>query len=199
MNTTPSPKLAIELFPRKVWATNLRAFLMPDKWRRLKEITLDNAGHKCEACGSLGKALGRKRVADVIRYRLETHETWAWDFNAATGIQTLVGNRALCPDCHEAVHLGPAHLKGRAGAARQHMAAVNGWTLEQVEEYKAAVWLRCEAMNQVQNWAVDIEVLRDVDMVAYKAGRWFLDVIENPRKVQGTPSRFMPEFWNQNS
>lgn len=177
-----APRLSIELVPRSAWCSNLRKFLAPNVWQRLTKIALEGAGNKCEACGSPGKFVGKIRSTGRMKFQLDTHETW--HFNEISGVQRLVRNRALCPDCHEAVHIGLAEVNGRAAVAQLRLATVNGWTPEQVSEHETAAWRLWEELNHRDAWKVDIEVLRGIDILAYEAAMAFLATAQSPPSMQ---------------
>jgi hypothetical protein len=168
----PTVRLAVELVPRSAWHSNLRKFLTREEWQRLTKIALEAAGHRCEACGSQGQFIGKNRATGAMKFRLDTHETW--DFNVPARTQTLLRNRALCPQCHESTHMGLAEVNGRAEAARKHLALVNHWTPAQAAAHEAEAWRRWHERNQVEAWVIDIRVLHAIDPSSYEAATAFL-------------------------
>jgi DNA polymerase III epsilon subunit-like protein len=57
---------------------------------------------------------------------LHLHELWEFDDDKCT--QTLVGLKAICEDCHNAIHIGRANAVGLGDVAKEHLKKVNGWT-----------------------------------------------------------------------
>lgn len=139
------PKLSISLVPRTSWFTNLRSILPPKKWDELRKSVYLRANYRCEICQGQGS-----------RHPVECHEKWA--YNEETKIQRLTGLIALCPACHEVVHIGLAQLRGRYQQALHHLAKVNDWSLEKAERYvqlKFEVWQR----RSESEWTVDVSWL----------------------------------------
>jgi hypothetical protein len=128
----PRTLLTVEMVPRTAWFTNLRSALSKEDWDRLRRLVYERAGNRCEICGGRGGA-----------HPVECHEVWEYDDRER--VQRLAGLVALCPACHEAKHMGRASSVGRGGAARAHLARVNGWSMADVELYletEFEVWSR---------------------------------------------------------
>lgn len=62
--------------------------LKKSEWDRIRKIAYQKANYRCEACGGRGE-----------RHPVECHKMWAFDDRTLT--QSLIGFRALCPDCHK--------------------------------------------------------------------------------------------------
>ncbi|MCX4151974.1 MULTISPECIES: HNH endonuclease [Paraburkholderia] len=107
-------ELFVELIPASAWFSNLRSELTPDEWKMVKTAAYRAANYRCQKCGGRGP-----------KHPVECHERWHFDRHS--GLQTLLGTIALCPDCHEATHFGFARVRGRAAAARATLMRVNGW------------------------------------------------------------------------
>ena len=105
-------KLNFQLVPDGCWYTNLRSALPKEVWDRLRRAAYARAGGRCSICGKPG--------------RLEAHEVWSYDDKKH--IQKLKNIIAVCPACHEVIHIGRTSLLGnepRAGTfhARQRLHA----------------------------------------------------------------------------
>jgi hypothetical protein len=138
--------LTVELVPSTCWFKNVRSEVSTEDWDRLKKMTAQAAGYRCEICGGRGP-----------RWPVEAHEIWQYD--DAGHVQKLVGLIALCPDCHSVKHIGLARAQGRGGQAIQHLARVNGWSIEDAELYIEAqfeVWSR----RSTHEWTLDISWLQ---------------------------------------
>jgi hypothetical protein len=135
------PSLYVDLVPQTAWASNLRSVLSEEEWGVCKRLAYARAGHRCEVCGGRGP-----------KWPVEAHERW--DYDDAGGVQTLVDLVALCPDCHEASHMGLASVNGRMEAALAHMARVNGWTAAQAREHARAAFAAWSARSD-RRWLLD--------------------------------------------
>ncbi len=114
-NILGEARLGVDLVPRSCWFVNIRDHITGSKWNDLKKKAFRQSGYACEICGEKGD-----------NHPVECHEIWHFDDEAKT--QTLLGLIALCPSCHEVKHLGPAELKGKSVAIKQHMMEINGWS-----------------------------------------------------------------------
>lgn len=142
-DTTPTPKLAVELVPQPLWELNLRSELRPKDWDKVRKATYAAAGHKCELCGGVGR-----------KHPVECHEIWAYD--DANLVQTLKGLIALCPSCHEVKHFGLAVHMGNEARARRHLGKVNGWTPAQVESHLQSAFHTWRERSKKNGWGFDI-------------------------------------------
>jgi hypothetical protein len=117
-------------------------------WERLRRMVVGRAERRCEACG-------HGQVAAEGRW-LEVHERWAYEEEAA--VQVLRRLICLCTSCHSATHMGLAGLKGIAADAKAHLAVVNRWEPDQVEEHLAAAFALFAQRSRKQ-WKLDLTVL----------------------------------------
>ena len=137
--------LTIELVPATCWFSNVRSEVSEEDWKKLKRITFQKAKDRCEVCGGRGP-----------KWPVECHEIW--HYNDEEHVQTLTGLIALCPACHEVKHLGFANVSGRGDIAAQHLARVNGWTMEETEKYideQFNIW----TWRSKHEWQLDISWL----------------------------------------
>jgi hypothetical protein len=140
--------LFVDLVPASCWFTNVRSCVDQRDWERLRRMVVERAGQRCEACG-------RERALAEGR-RLEVHERWLYD--EATAVQVLRRLICLCSDCHTATHMGLAELKGIAAEAKAHLAAVNWWALDQVEEHVRAAFALWAQRSRI-DWRLDLRIL----------------------------------------
>ncbi len=136
-------KLNFQLVPDGCWCTNLRSALPREVWDRLRRAAYRRAGGKCSICGAEG--------------RLEAHEVWNYDDEKH--IQSLADIIAVCPACHEVIHIGRTSLLGREAEAQAHFMKVNGATQS---EYHAALGEanRIHAERSRHEWLTDISKLK---------------------------------------
>ena len=136
-------KLNFQLVPDGCWYTNLRSALPREVWDRLRRAAYRRAGNKCSICGAEG--------------RLEAQEVWEYDDK--NHIQKLCDIIAVCPACHEVIHIGRTSLLGREAEAQAHFMKVNGATQS---EYHAALGEanRVHAERSRHEWVTDISALK---------------------------------------
>ena len=144
-STSRRKLLYVDLVPSSAWYSNLRAELDPSEWKALQKHAFKRAGYCCEICSGKGP-----------KWPVECHERWAFD--EATGIQRLAGLEALCPDCHEATHMGLAAVRGRADQAELHLRRVNGWSAEQARDHVVAAF-RLHKRLSSRPWMLDASLL----------------------------------------
>ena len=144
-NDTKTYKLDFQLVPDGCWYANLRSALPKEVWDRVRRAAYARAGGKCSVCGKEG--------------RLEAHEVWSYDDE--THVQTLKDVVALCPACHEVVHIGRTSLLGNEPRAQAHFMKVNGCSQS---EYHAALGEanRVHAERSRHEWTTDISRLKDL-------------------------------------
>jgi Domain of unknown function (DUF5710) len=140
--------LFVDLVPSSCWFTNVRSCVDQRDWERLRRMVVDRAARRCEACGQGQQAAERRW--------LEVHERWAYEEEAA--VQSLRRLICLCTGCHSATHMGLAGLKGIAAEAKAHLAAVNRWTPDQVEEHISAAFALFHQRSR-DEWSLDLRIL----------------------------------------
>ncbi len=150
MTDTPHPVLEIEMVPRTCFFSNLRSNLRAKDWKKLRQWSIDQAGNRCQICGSTNFGRG-----------LECHEIWHYDEEES--IQKLLGLTALCRECHRSKHLALAREMGWEEAARRHLMRVNHWNSREVETHIVNAFLLFETRSQ-RNWKLDISWLKGMDI-----------------------------------
>jgi len=143
-------KLQVELVPRSCFFSNLRSNLSKKDWDKLRKITIDNAGHVCEICGSDGNG-----------FSLECHEIWDYDDDKQK--QSLAGLIALCKTCHRSKHMVLARHKGWEAAAEAHLMRINGWNRPTLDMYLVEAFQVFERRSE-QKWSLDITWLTRYDV-----------------------------------
>lgn len=142
---TAMPLLVVELVPKSCWWSNVRSNVSKADWEICKRFVRSRSGDRCEICGGRG-----------AKWPVECHEIW--DYDDDNMVQTLVGLVALCPDCHEVKHLGRAEAVGNCDRAIKHLARVNGWSIDQAEQY--AAWaFELWSLRSEETWTLDITFL----------------------------------------
>ncbi|WGS54441.1 hypothetical protein LFL96_25855 [Paraburkholderia sp. D15] len=120
----PRPRIEVDMVPFSMHGINVRSRLTPSQWGKIRKLHTELAGDKCEVCG-------KKGTEQRFKHDLECHEIWLHEGK----IQKLIGMQALCPLCHKIKHVGLADKSGYGEDVREHMAEVNGWTLDRVEAH----------------------------------------------------------------
>ena len=152
--------LYVEMVPKTAWGKNLRTSCMAAKelvtcnWDRLRKLAYQQAGNRCEVCSGRGN-----------KWPVECHEVWDYRLTQDTNNVTQAKQRldrliALCPACHEVKHLGFARTRGREREALAHLATVNGWTTQQVEDHVAQESALFVQRSQYA-WTLDLGGLLD--------------------------------------
>lgn len=145
------PKLAVELIPSTCHFSNVRTTVTSSEWDKIRFISYEAAGNKCEICKDTGKNQGYK-------HNVECHEIWNYDDE--NHIQKLVGLISLCPTCHQVKHIGRAIAIGKQTICFRQLAKVNQWTSKQVIEHVTASFELHKQRSKYQ-WELDISILAE--------------------------------------
>lgn len=139
-------KLQFELVPDSCWYSNLRSFLTPAQWDRVRRDAYARAGGKCMICNRPAR-------------RLEAHERWDYDEQNKT--QILLDVVGICHGCHAVIHIGRTQLMGQEREACDWFCKVNNCTYA---DYRAALGEANEThqrRNRVGEWQLNLQWLFD--------------------------------------
>lgn len=145
IDSTPVPKLTIELVPKTSWYSNVRSNVPTEYWDRIRKQVYLLANYVCEVCGGVGR-----------RHPVECHEAWYYDDE--NHIQKLVRMVALCPDCHMVKHIGRASATGFFHTAVHHLSKVNGWDTDTSMRYCGHQMDKWKQRSRFE-WKLDIDAL----------------------------------------
>ena len=145
------PKLTIELVPSTCHYSNVRTTIKSKEWDKVRFISYEAAGHKCEICGDTGKNQG-------YNHNVECHEIWHYD--DVNHVQKLVGLVSLCPTCHQVKHIGRAIAIGKQEACYTQLRKVNKWTQIQVDEHVQQSFELYKERSKYE-WDLDISLLEE--------------------------------------
>lgn len=145
------PKLVVELIPKTCHFSNVRTTVKKEDWDKIRFISYEAAGNKCEICGDTGKNQGYK-------HNVECHEIW--DYNDVDKIQKLIGLISLCPKCHQVKHIGRAIAIGKGKDAYNQLVKVNKWTSKQVEEHILESFETHKERSKYE-WDLDLSILTE--------------------------------------
>lgn len=141
------PHLTIELVPKTCWFTNVRSCVSSTVWNRLRRLTYEQAGYKCEVCGY------HKRSGTF-----HAHEVWFYDDDEH--IQKLVALICLCPDCHEVKHIGLARIKGNWWRCIDRLSRINSYDRSTSLKYVDQCFTQWRIRSQ-HEWTLDISWLEE--------------------------------------
>lgn len=145
------PKLTIELIPSTCHYSNVRTTIKTKEWDKIRFISYEAAGHKCEICGDTGKNQG-------YNHNVECHEIWHYD--DVNHVQKLVGLVSLCPTCHQVKHIGRAIAIGKQEQCYAQLRKVNKWSQAQVDEHVQQSFELHKERSKYE-WALDISILEE--------------------------------------
>jgi superfamily I DNA/RNA helicase len=178
----PKISLEIEHVPESQRGQNLRLLLKPEEWKLCKKFVRAASNCICEACSSRGpqwpvecherweytypnllSVLKKELTKKWYKYAKEKGIQSQLKIAVEEGIpiqgkQVLIGFRALCPDCHAAVHYGFSILKGKEEIARTKLKAVNGWGDKELDLYLKKQ-LKVYHLNSNVDWEIDLSWL----------------------------------------
>ena len=157
-------KLEFQFIPRTTAGVNARTLCSKEQWDKARFACYQRAGYVCEVCSGVGPD-----------HPVECHEYWEWD--DPSGVQKLIKLIALCPTCHQAVHLlGSMFRAGRFGTVRtarnyielgglylnllMHAMNVNKWTLDQTRSNIFEAYKQYSLRSTLQ-WKVNVDLVVD--------------------------------------
>lgn len=145
---TYKPGLFVDLIPTTCWFTNVRSWVAPRDWDRIRRMVTRRSSYTCEACGA-PEGRGERRW-------VEAHERWS--YNSKRSVQSLRRLVCLCSDCHRVTHYGLAEIQGTADQALRHLMAVNDLDLPQAKSHIAVATDLWRARS-LRTWTLDLDIL----------------------------------------
>lgn len=136
--------LNFELVPDSCWYSNLRSMLSQKQWDFIRKDAYARSGGKCVFCGAKG--------------RLEAHEQW--DYDEENAVQKLKDVIAVCPKCHEVIHIGRTQLLGKDREAEEQFMKVNRCTYADFKKALAQANVDHIRRNKVAEWKIDLSYLK---------------------------------------
>lgn len=144
------PKLTIELIPTTSAYKNVRTILPKKEWDRLRKESYAKAKFKCQICSDIGTNQG-------YRHKLECHEIWGYQND---GIQYLKELISLCPLCHQVKHIGRAIAIGKKKKVFEHLAKINKWSKQDVENYVGFCFQVHKERSKIK-WKLNLKILTE--------------------------------------
>lgn len=138
-------KLDFEFVPEECWYKNLRSFLQPSQWDKIRRAAYARAGGRCMICSAASS-------------RLEAHEKWSYD--EENGIQKLETVLAICRSCHEVIHYSRSALMGRGEFAMEHYMKVNNCSQSEFHIALAKANEIYQRRNKIEYWQTDLSWLK---------------------------------------
>ena len=157
-------RLFVDLIPSTSWYQNARSMIHPSDWDRVRLHVYARAGHRCECCGVNTKDPTAGPGGRPTQ--MEAHERWQYD--EATGTQTLKRLVALCHECHQVTHMGLAQLRGQGDAAMAHLQRVRALTAAEAHEHVLQAF-ELWTVRSTQQWRADISILKRGGIVVLDA------------------------------
>jgi hypothetical protein len=143
-------QLYVDLIPSTAWKVNARSMLQKGEWDKVRRYIYRRANYCCEACGA----------TESTKIQLEAHERWDYiEDGRGGGCQKLKRLIALCHWCHAATHMGLSQIQGRGDRAMQHLAQVNGISLQDARQRSREAFMLWHQRNHVR-WVTDISMLK---------------------------------------
>lgn len=146
------PALTIDLVPKTVWGTNMKAELPDEDWDAVRTQTYERAGYRCEVCGDQGD-----------KWPVVCQEEYQYDSESLSrNRQTFKGFVALCPACHKVKHAGRSIVDGGLKLVSSQLMRVNRWTHSESQMYlqKAlSVWNE----RSLVEWEQDFSALGELE------------------------------------
>lgn len=149
MSQKSKKQLLVELIPTTCHYSNVRTTVTTEEWDKIRKISYEAAGHKCEICGDIGKNQGKK-------HNVECHEIWEYDDE--NHIQKLIGLISLCPFCHMTKHIGRSISIGAEKVCFTQLAKVNRWSMEQIKKHIVESFDTHKERSK-HEWTLDISLL----------------------------------------
>ncbi len=159
------PRLCPELVPSPLWGLSLAGLAgltrynidalarlvphLPEVAEELERAWRSLPRERCEVCGSTG--------------RLQVDEVWVYRVGEGCGVAELTGLRVLCWKCHLAKHIGYASVRRQTQQALEHLASVNGVSLEEAREVSREVGRIWGYLSTIKKWKIIIKPLPGFD------------------------------------
>lgn len=145
-------KLYPILIPRCCWGSNLRANLSEDEWKGISRYIRYKADGRCQICG-------------LKSSRLDAHEIW--EYNDIKHIQKLKVIKAVCKNCHDALHVGRTlSVKDTEEIKRIYswICTVNRISFDETKALIREAWADWEIRSQYDDWTtiVDDDYLKEL-------------------------------------
>tara|TARA_Y100001970_G_scaffold280725_1_gene390157 strand:- start:426 stop:1100 length:675 start_codon:yes stop_codon:yes gene_type:complete len=141
-------KLFIDMIPITCWYNNVRRFIHPCDWDRLRRYVYERVNYRCECCN-----INTKTCKDI---QIEAHERWHYDNDKK--IQKLMRIIALCNRCHTTTHMGFAELNGKGEDAMIHLKYVRNFNDKEAIKHKKEAKLLWYNRNEIK-WKQDMSLI----------------------------------------
>ncbi len=190
------PKLSVSLIPESAWGKNVRAIVSNVAWSQLR---WKFGASLSEPVGNRGGARWNKSslgnnflICEICLEHFEyLHLHELWDFDDVKLTQKLVGFKAICEDCHNAIHFGRASLVGLSENSYLQLIKINGWTRAEAEAHvKKAMW-EWRSRDRFE-YELDASLLLDNALIAKNMLHY--SWLSRPRRVR---SRLDALAWSQ--
>jgi hypothetical protein len=132
-----------EMIPDSCVNSEIRGHMSSSQFNEIKKEVFKKANNKCEICGGVGP-----------KWPVELSEV----FDYSKGVQTLLGLKALCPDCNLCKKLGFAKGNGHGDRVLDHLQKVNDIDKETAKTLVEQSLAINDALSQ-KLWSLDLSFL----------------------------------------
>jgi hypothetical protein len=177
--------LSINLVPKNAWGKNVRAVVSNHEWNKLRwhfgaslEQPTPGGGAMC-GHSSQGNNYLICNVCERTFDNLHLHELW--QFDDIKLIQKLIGCRAICEECHNAIHFGRSQSVGLEKQAFAHLQKINGWSEEDTKNHVKSSfreWVRRDRFH----YKLDLSYLLENNLISKRNIHWAW--LDRPKRVR---------------
>jgi len=143
--------LFVDLVPNTCWFSNVRSYIHPSDWDRVRNHIYERTQYICECCGINTKI-------NSVNGQLEAHERW--NYNEENKVQKLMRIVSLCHQCHQSTHMGLAGVLGKRKEAESHLKQVCNFSDEQVKIHISEAFALWRKRNE-NDWELDITLITE--------------------------------------
>ena len=190
-----TPIISIDLVPKNAWGNNVRAVVSNHVWRMLRW----HFGASLEQPTSGGGAMcGRSSrgnnylICNICARKFDNlHLHELWHFDDIELIQKLIGCRAICEDCHSAIHFGRSQAVGLEKQTLAYIQKINEWSEEDATNHVNSSfkeWIRRDRLH----YKLDLSYLLENNLIAKRNIHWAW--LSRPKRVR---DRLDALLWSQ--
>jgi len=180
-----TPILSIDLVPRNAWGKNVRAVISNYEWSKLRwhfgaslEQPTPGGGAICGR-SSEGNNYLVCNICQRTFDNLHLHELW--QFDDIKLVQKLIGCRAICEECHNAIHFGRSQAVGLEMQALAHLQMINGWSEEDAKNHVKTAFMQWMKRDDL-HYKLDLSYLEENSLIHKRNIHWAW--LDRPKRVR---------------
>lgn len=190
-----TPLLSIDLVPKNAWGKNVRAVVSNYDWNMLRwrlGASLEQPTPGGDAmCGRSFRG-NNYLICNICARKFDNlHLHELWQFDDIELIQKLIGCRAICEECHNAIHFGRSQAVGLERQALAHIQNINGWSEEDARNHinsSFKEWIRRDQLH----YKLDLSYLLENNLIHKRKIHWAW--LDRPQRVR---DRLDALLWSQ--